>query len=910
MCLCTLGVFSQKLSKKEEKNLVEKAEYYYQEEYYTTAQKFFKQLLDNKPEDPYYMMMTGICYIYDKDKRANAIELLTQVRKKNPDFNEARYYLGYAYMVNHRFSDAIDEFKKYMRDPDLLDEDIDKAKHMIDYCLSAQNLIKDSVEVTITNIGSPVNTANQEYVPLITPDESILIYTYRGERSLGGKMDKRGEPDPDGDYYEDVLISYRVDDKWKFPESIGENINTTGHDASIALSTDGQQLYIYKSTTKDGGDIYLSDLQGNTWSKPRKISGEVNSDKSWEGSACVTSDGKKLYFASDREGGFGGRDIYVAELLENGDWGNIKNLGPTINTKFDEDAPFIHPDRITLYFSSMGHNSMGGYDIFFSQLDEGSWTTPTNVGYPVNTIDDDRYYVLSADGETGYYSTSGKQSLGGHDIFTVTPGSFARKPILALVIGVVKADDQPVEADINVTNVATNENVGSFKSNSTSGKYMLALTPGNKYKIAIEVEGYDPRIEYLDIQSLETYVKVAHDINLYSDSDKVAVEESENVLQKQLDEQIEKYRSKVPDFDYDSELYQELLRRKGAVAQEGVEYYVDLGFDFPGVDGKGPFKTLQEAEDYRLSMIEKDPGNKGLRIMVKENGVKTEATDYWHDYMEKVAYSKGGDVHGRVTGTDSIPADTTNGITTLPDDRLITNKDSLKNAAKEKIAGLSFKVEIAAVQDTNDFNMWHLSKYGKINKKTYPDGTTRYTFGPFSTLEEAEKFRENLVAKEKAAEDAFVTVFVFGKRKTLEEYEKEKPTPQPGPCETDTFVDFSELVGKDLNDPKWYALLLKKGGNLCAEGLRFEVQIAAYRHPENYKYDHLIQFGQPVIRDYPDGITRFTQGSFETLNNAEVLRQKIIAAGQTDAWITPFFDGKRMLMEQLIAVNFYGRSVN
>lgn len=149
-----------------------------------------------------------------------------------------------------------------------------------------------------------------------------------------------------------------------------------------------------------------------------------------------------------------------------------------------------------------------------------------------------------------------------------------------------------------------------------------------------------------------------------------------------------------------------------------------------------------------------------------------------------------------------------------------------------------------------------------------------------------------------------MTVFVFGQRKTLKEYADYPCNPNQPP------VDFSDLVDKDLNDPKWYNLLLSKGGNICAEGLHFEVQIAAYRHPENYKYDHLIQFGQPVIRDYPDGITRFTQGRFTTLREAEALRQKIIKAGQTDAWITPFYNGKRMLMQDLIKVNFYGRSVN
>ena len=157
---------------------------------------------------------------------------------------------------------------------------------------------------------------------------------------------------------------------------------------------------------------------------------------------------------------------------------------------------------------------MGGFDIFYTYLSENGWDEPENVGYPVNTIDDDRFYVLSADAKTGYYSTAGRTENGLHDIFTVSPGHFGKRPILALVVGVTKADGEPVEADITVSNENTGEIAGKYKSNSVSGKYMLALTPGNKYKIAIEVEGYETKIDYIDIESLATYVQVEHDLSL------------------------------------------------------------------------------------------------------------------------------------------------------------------------------------------------------------------------------------------------------------------------------------------------------------------------------------------------------------------------------------------------------------
>jgi hypothetical protein len=941
--LSTNIICSQELSKKQEREMLEDAEYYYEEENYPKALEIFEKLAAANPNDVYYRLMVGILYTYRYDKKKEAISYLEDVKKQNPDFNEVNFYLGKAYMVNHLFDNAIEYFTEYMKNETVADEDKVKARRNILYCENAKKFTKDSVNVRIENIGPPVNTDAAEYVPLITPDESVLIFTYRGPKSLGGKMDKSGKPDPEGDYYEDIMISYKFNDQWLEPEPIGENINTKGHDASIALSVDGQKLFIYKSTKKDHGDIYISYLKGNEWSKPVKIKGDVNTDEFWEGSASMNKSENILYFSSDREGGFGGRDLWVAEKQEDGTWGNIQNLGPTINTRYNEDAPFIHPDDKTLYFSSEGHESMGGYDIFYTTKDEnGDFTEPVNVGYPINTIGDDRYFVLSASGKTGYYSTAGKSKNGQHDIFTVK-GEFGTKPILALVIGVVNANDKPVEADISITNITTGQSEGTFKSNAATGKYMLALTPGNKYKIAIEVDGYDPKIEYLNVEDLETYVQVEHNFNLYSEDYKknntiAEVGEPEEKLQEKLDVQIEKYKKESTLEGYMEMVYNKILKEYGDVEEEGVEYFIDLGDEKisgkidslkaagvqfrtqPQPDGTskvvmGPFKTLAEAETYKrlLARVSNEIAQKDITII--DNGKEMTVQDKYKDIYDLAIMRSQLTVHDELVNKEEIKQQKTdnaeyvdNAGFTLDNDSLVTLKENGLTQANEKIIkGVTFKVEIAATTDTTDAQLQEylskMSKYGKINKKTFPDGVTRYSFGPFETLVDAENFRANLIKQEKASQDAFVTVFVFGKRKTVEEYAK-------SPCENDELVDFSWFVGKDLNDTAVYNKLLRMGGSKCAEGLTFKVQIAAYRHPENYKYDHLIQFGQPVITPYPDGITRFTQGEFNTMGEAELLRQKIIKAGQEDAWITPFYNGKRMLMEDLIKVNFYGKKIN
>lgn len=927
--LTNVGYSQDKLSKGEETKMLDRAEHYFEDEEDRNIAKsleLFNQLLVNKPNDPYYNLMVAICEIDFLDKRADALTRLLKVADNNPEFKELDFYLGRAYAVNHQFDKAIEMYQKYLSSQDIDDDRKSITRQNIIYCQNAKEYIKDSVSVEIVNIGSPINTSHSEYVPVITPDESMLIYTYRGERSKGGLLDAKGKPDNNGHYYEDIMVSYRVMGEWSYPESIDDNINTNGHNASIALSVDGQELFIYHQDRKTSGDIYISRLEGENWTKPVPLEGDVNSE-AWEGSASLSSDGKILYFVSSKEGGFGGRDLYSAKLQPDGSWREVENLGPTINTKFDDDAPFIHPDMKTMYFSSKGHNSMGGYDIFYTYLGKHGWDEPGNVGYPVNTIDDDRYYVLSADGKTGYYSTAGRSKEGTHDIYTVSPGHFGKRPILALIVGVVKADGVPVDADITVSNQNTNE-ISEFKSNSTTGKYMLALTPGSKYKIAIEVEGMETKIDYIDVESVETYVEVEHDFNLYSKNnvEGVAVADDLDPLQGKIDSQIAKYRRESTPEGYDEMMYSKILKEKGDVEEEEVEYFLDLddasvaGLDLEGfprqqktyADGTvkevvGPFKTFLAAEVARQDLIEKDPVLAKIKVKVDNKGEEEIIKQYYAEDYQK-PFDKGTSIHDQLTdgGDDVVVDDTKNNqaIDLVGDaDVDLGDRDNLDDAGARVVTGLTFKVEIGAVQNPEDFKLGYLKKYGKITEKKYKDGTIRYTFGPFATLVEAENFRQMLIEKEKASQDAFVTVFLFGQRKTMKEYEK-------GPCEGQVAVDFSWFVGKDLNDKSVYDKLIATGGNSCASGLEFKVQVAAYRFPKNYKWNHLKQYGDPVVVPYPDGITRFTQGTYNTLAEAEVLRQKIIKSGQTDAWITPFFDGKRMLLEELIKENFYGRSVN
>lgn len=912
-----------------EDQMIEDAEFFYEQGSYLRALPIYQQLANLHPEELYYKMRTGICYMYKSDEKEKALAYLDTVYKAQPDVENILFYLGKANHLNYRFDEAItllNEFIKGKGSADLKK----RAGKIIQYCNNGKELIRTPVKAEIQNLGNVVNTGASEFAPVISSDESVLIYTYRGERSTGGLMDPQFKPDPEeGEYYEDIFITQKIGNTWLNPEPIGPTINTKGHDASIALSGDGQVLFVYKSTPKDGGDIYMSKLQGETWSAPVRLGPNINTN-SWEGSCSLSADGQTLYFASERPGGMGGRDIYMSKKQPDGQWGKAVNLGPSINTALNDDAPFIHPDGVTLFFSSEEHNSMGGSDIFYSFLKDGKWGDPTNLGFPINSTEDDRYYVLSADGERGYYSSNAKGGYGQQDLYSVTPGYHGERPVLALVVGVVTADDKPVDAKINVTNAETGQLQGTYNSNSATGKYLIALTPGNAYKIAIEVEGMEPLLEYVNVKSLDTYVQVQKDYKLYSEDYKKAhqvasVADSTESLQKKLDQQITQYREESKLQVYEAKVYQDLLKKYGDTKKDSVDYNVELGtFENPQdfdaskyaslgqiqskldangntIYSVGPFKTLLDAEIFRYKALQQDTALKNSVVTVNDNGERKLVQQYYAaDYK-----SKRPD-YIPPTDTKVIKAKQTKTTTIVGVDDRNRYNDLVKDFGKAEIEGLSFKLEIAAVQDTNDFRMQTLAKYGKIERKKYPDGLYRYTMGPFKTLAEADSFKAMLTMKEPEASKSLVTVFYFGQRKTMSEFFDDPCSPEHKD------VDFAFFVGKDLNDTAIYNKLIRTAGDVCVDNLVFRVQIGAYRHPENFKYRNLKNLEPPnaLVKPYTDGITRFTMREFKTLREAELFRQTCIKKGTTDAWVTGEYKGERKLLQELIANNFYGKSVN
>jgi len=370
-----------------------------------------------------------------------AIRYLLRVFRQNPGYRfDLEFLIGKSYHYGLKFDQAIDFYTKYKnklaKKPDYRGKDLVEMKEvdrMIQACKNGKDFVADPKPYAITNIGSEINSEFEDYAPVLNANEDEIVFTTR--RRDGNTFENVYE---DNKPYEDIFISNRKGGKWGSARNIGQTVNTKYHDSNLTLSPDGKLLFIYKDD--NGGDIFeCRQNPDGTWGTPTPLPGIINSSYR-ESSVSITVDGNTLYFASDRPGGYGGSDIYLCTKDSKGEWSRVKNLGSVVNTDVDEDGPFIAFDAQTLYFSSEGHKGMGGFDVFkttLKNLDRSEWTEPENIGYPINSPDDDIYFSISKDGKHSYYSSVRENGLGYSDIYVITaveetkkqPNVIAKEPV-------------------------------------------------------------------------------------------------------------------------------------------------------------------------------------------------------------------------------------------------------------------------------------------------------------------------------------------------------------------------------------------------------------------------------------------------------------------------------------------------
>ncbi len=500
--VCTVNLFSQEV--KPDRTFINNfynAEAYMYEMNYDEALTILLRLEEMDPHNPNIWYKIGICYLNSRVNKTRAEAYLERAvdyvnlnykadnhRERSTPL-ETFLYLGQAYRLNYKFQESLDALNglisrlnpKSSVDAALIEE----AKREIEITNNAIYFVSNPVNAELRNLGPNINTKYTEHSPIVDINENMLVFTSRRPRSHEAANNQD----------EDIFVSRRVNNVWQAPVRLGEPINTVIHnEAAIALSMDGRQLFFYRSGYNNTGNVYVSeriDDFGYEWSNPKLIREDMNT-KYLETHASLSPDGNSLFFTSNRRGGFGQRDIYVMRKLPNGEWSAPKNLGGIINTPYNEESPFIHPDGVTMFFSSEGHNSMGGYDVFYTTMDrQGNFTEPVNLGYPINTPDDNVAYIMNMDGRRGYIASGKEGGYGDLDLYEILQEGIYYNNLI-VYDGIVSDINNNVPKDLKITvrDLNTAEQLGIYRPNSIDGKYLVVLFPDREYEISYEASGH------------------------------------------------------------------------------------------------------------------------------------------------------------------------------------------------------------------------------------------------------------------------------------------------------------------------------------------------------------------------------------------------------------------------------------
>jgi tetratricopeptide (TPR) repeat protein len=661
-------LFSQFESRGDQYDNADALSFYNARNFYD-ALPLFEKLAEKEPLNHQYWMKIGICHLYLNQETEKATAYFKKASTNNPKTKNVNYYLARAYALNYQFEKAIETYGIALEMSSTEAYYKKRIPLLLAQCHLAIVLVKDTLALEIINIGKPINSSANEYCPIINATETQLIYTYRGERSLGGRLNSAGQPQENGSFNEDLHCSNFKNNLWTESISISDRINTTKDEACVAISKDGSQLYLYKDTKDAKGDIFESVKSEDGWSEPKRLN--FNS-KSWEGHATFSADGNRVVFSSNRPNGIGGKDLYAADLLADGTWGNVKNLGAGINTQYDEDSPFLHAAGGFLNFSSNGHLSMGGYDIFEAALlGDSAFGTPKNLGYPINTTSNDIFYTVLPN-KNAYYSSGRRGGHGQNDIYLINSNGIN-------ISGVARLYKDPQSPISNlVVNISNTQ--GTFNLSDTTdgaGRYNFSkLPPGDDYVLLVE-------------EVDETYILDA----FYT-----------------LEGQVSK---------------------------------MEKPFDGSQVNNE---ETDVNGE-YKLKITKK----------LKEAPLLERGAD--EDLLQKdkeaIALERGSDEERLKKAKEARALEVASGV------------DLMTEYGQKTAPGLIYKVQIAALYIEANFTEELMTEFGAIEKIKLDNGLTSFAVGNCTMLLEVTKLLGQL--KKIGYADAFVIVFVDGKRTYLEE---------------------------------------------------------------------------------------------------------------------------------------------
>ncbi|WP_421939715.1 OmpA family protein [Pedobacter sp.] len=473
----SLFSFGQGSSNRKAQNLFEKANLLIQKEDYVGASAALAEATSADPNFQDAFILLG-----DANRLQKKYSLARQAYKKATDINSnvkplVKYYLAETEFASGEYLLAKQDFQDFLT-ADRSSDRANRAKKYLLDCDFASEAIKKTVKYTPQNLGSGVNTTDAEYFPALTADGETLIFTRQINEN------------------EDFWMSHFKDNTWTTAVPLSTKINTIRYnEGAQTISPDGKYLFFTGCNRPDGMgrcDIYVSHREGNDWGEPYNVGAPVNSEF-WESQPTISPDGRTLYFISNRPGGSGGYDIWKSTITDDAKWGPAINLGPEINTAYDENTPFLHADGKTLYFASNGWPGFGNKDIYYSRMDEsGKWQKPVNIGYPINSFEDESGLIVSADGNLGFFSSNLNGGLGKQDIYSFGIPADVKPLKVTYVKGTVRDREtkKTIESNVQVVDLKTNKTVFDDYTDAETGEFLAVMPVGSNYLFNVNAEGY------------------------------------------------------------------------------------------------------------------------------------------------------------------------------------------------------------------------------------------------------------------------------------------------------------------------------------------------------------------------------------------------------------------------------------
>ena len=450
------------------------------------AENHFKQAANADPKFAEPNIMLGEMY---EDRHLDSVACIyyNAAVKADPTFYTMAWFrIGELELRQQHYDAAVEAYKQFLAlDKKNMNKHAEVEKKMNTVAFR-QYAYANPVPFNPQNMGVAVNSANDEYLPALTADGQTLVFTRRFPRT--------GKTTANSPLEEDFYVSVKKNGEWTKAVRMSEPVNTYDNEGAQCISQDGRMMIFTGCNRKDGAgrcDLYICHREGDKWSKPENLGMPVNT-AAWEAQPTFSVDGKTLYFVSNRKGGLGGMDIWTSELVD-GEWSEPKNLGSPVNTPGDEKTPFIHFDDHSLYFASDGHVGMGGLDLFMSKLqDDGTWSEPVNVGYPINTEGDESNMIVSADGRTAIYSSDQLGGYGKEDLYMFELPEAVRPQATTYIKGIVydKKSKQRLSADFIIVDLTTKSEVVSASSDPVDGSFLLTMPGLHQYALSVTKEGY------------------------------------------------------------------------------------------------------------------------------------------------------------------------------------------------------------------------------------------------------------------------------------------------------------------------------------------------------------------------------------------------------------------------------------